>query len=146
MRIEHDKVSGALYIKIREGEYDHTEDFSDRADVYLDVDAEGNVLGLEALSFEDLAEAIEEHEGRLEVPDRYVYRSEELAASPENAAGIFITDPDSEVEIPRRPSESVGDVREEVSESVGDVTEEVTESLGEGEPRSPRRSGHSANW
>jgi uncharacterized protein YegP (UPF0339 family)/uncharacterized protein YuzE len=70
MRIDHDKVSGALYIKLREGEYDHTEDFSERADVYLDVDAEGNVLGLEALSFEDLAQAIAERGGKLDVPDR----------------------------------------------------------------------------
>lgn len=68
MRISHDKESGALYIKIRDGSYSHTEDFSENADVYVDVDAEGNVLGLEALSFEDLAQAIQEHGGGLEVP------------------------------------------------------------------------------
>jgi uncharacterized protein YuzE len=79
MRIDHDKVSGALYIKLREGEYDHTEDFSERADVYLDVDAEGNVLGLEALSFEDLAQAIAERGGKLEVPEQ-VIQTEESAA------------------------------------------------------------------
>jgi uncharacterized protein YuzE len=79
MRINHDKVSGALYIKLREGEYDHTEDFSEGADVYLDVDAEGNVLGLEALSFEDLAQAIEERGGKLEVPEQ-VIQTEETAA------------------------------------------------------------------
>jgi uncharacterized protein YuzE len=79
MRINHDKVSGALYIKLREGEYDHTEDFSEGADVYLDVDAEGNVLGLEALSFEDLAQAIEERGGKLEVPEQ-VIQTEESAA------------------------------------------------------------------
>lgn len=72
MRIDHDKVSGALYIRLREGEYDHSEDFSEQADVYLEVDAEGNVLGLEALSFEDLAQAIEEHGGKLDVPERLV--------------------------------------------------------------------------
>jgi len=67
-----------LYIKAREGKYDHTEDFSEKADVYLDVDAEGDVLGLEALSFEDLAQAIEERGGKLEVPDRLaVSRDEE---------------------------------------------------------------------
>ena len=54
MRISHDKVSGALYIKLLGGRYDHT-DFSEKADVYLDVDADGDVFGLEALSFEDLA-------------------------------------------------------------------------------------------
>jgi uncharacterized protein YuzE len=72
VRIDHDKISGALYIKLREGEYDHTEDFSEEADVYLDVDAEGYVLGLEALSFEDLAQVIEERGGKLAVPERVV--------------------------------------------------------------------------
>ena len=70
MRIDHDNVSGALYFKLREGEYDHTEDFSERADVYLDVDAEGTVLGLEALSLEDLTQAVEERGGKLDVPER----------------------------------------------------------------------------
>lgn len=71
MRISHDKESGALYIKLREGEYDHTEDFSESADVYVDVDATGNVLGLEALSFDDLVQAIEERGGELDVPERW---------------------------------------------------------------------------
>ncbi len=70
MRISHDKESGALYIKIRDGAYSHTEDFSEGADVYVDVDAEGNVLGLEALSFEDLAQAVEERGGKLDVPEK----------------------------------------------------------------------------
>lgn len=69
MRIDYDKVSRALYIKIREGTYSHSEDFSEKADVYLDVDAEGNVLGLEALSFDDLTQAAEEHDGKLEIPN-----------------------------------------------------------------------------
>lgn len=71
MRISYDKESGALYIKLRDGEYDHTEDFSERADVYVDVDAAGNVLGLESLSFDDLAQAIEERGGELVVPERW---------------------------------------------------------------------------
>jgi uncharacterized protein YuzE len=70
LRIDHDKVSGALYIKLRDGAYDHTEDFSERAAVYLDVDAEGNVLGVEALSSGDLTQAIEERGGKLDVPER----------------------------------------------------------------------------
>jgi DNA-directed RNA polymerase specialized sigma24 family protein len=69
LRLDHDKVSGALYIKLRDGEYDHTEDFSEDADVYLAVDRDGNVLGLKALSFEDLAQAIGERGGKLEVPE-----------------------------------------------------------------------------
>jgi len=79
LKISHDKVSGALYIDLREGEYDHTEDYSEKADVYLDVDAEGNVLGLEALSFEDLAQAIEERGGKLELPDRLAALADENA-------------------------------------------------------------------
>jgi hypothetical protein len=43
------------------------------------VDAEGNVLGLEALSFEDLAQAIAERGGKLEVPEQ-VIQTEETAA------------------------------------------------------------------
>jgi len=70
LRIRHAKESGALYFKLREGRPDHAEDFSERADVYVDVDAEGNVLGLEALSFEDLAQAIEERGGKLDVPEK----------------------------------------------------------------------------
>lgn len=77
MRISYDNLSGALYIKIREGTYDHTEDFSEAADVYVDVDAEGNVLGLEALSFDDLAQAVEERGGKLDVPE--VLREQEPA-------------------------------------------------------------------
>ncbi len=72
MRISHDKESGALYLKLREGKPDHAEDFSERADVYVDVDVEGNVLGLEALSFDDLAQAIEERGGKLDVPEKIV--------------------------------------------------------------------------
>jgi DNA-binding NarL/FixJ family response regulator len=70
VRIDYDKVSGALYIKLCEGRYDHTEDFSEKADVYLDVDAEAKHVALEALSFEDLAQAVEERGGKLEVPER----------------------------------------------------------------------------
>jgi uncharacterized protein YuzE len=72
LKIDYDKVSGALYISIREGEYSHTEDFSEKADVYLDVDSEGNVLGLEALSFEDLKQAVEERGGKIDVPEKIV--------------------------------------------------------------------------
>ena len=71
MNFTHDKESGALYIKLRDGSYSHAEDFSEGADVYLDVDADGNVLGLEALAFEDLAQAKEERGGKLDVPDRW---------------------------------------------------------------------------
>lgn len=81
MRISHDKESGALYIRLREGRYDHTEDLSERADVYVDVDADGNVLGVEALSFEDLAMAIEERGGKLDVPGSSATSTQSVAHS-----------------------------------------------------------------
>lgn len=34
------------------------------------MDAEGNVLGLETLSFDDLAQAVEERGGKLDVPEK----------------------------------------------------------------------------
>lgn len=87
MHITHDPDSGALYLKIQDGEYDHTEEFSELADVYLDVDADGNVLGLEALSFEDLAQAIGERGGKLDVPPRLSITQHGIAVPRRPAAG-----------------------------------------------------------
>ncbi len=70
VRISYDKESGAFTIYLREGKPDHAEDFSKEADVYVDVDAEGWVLSVEALSFEDLRMALEECGGNLEIPER----------------------------------------------------------------------------
>lgn len=69
MRISYDKESGAFTIYLREGKPDHAEDFSKEADVYIDVDAEGRVLSIEALSFEDLRITLEECGGNLEIPE-----------------------------------------------------------------------------
>ena len=119
MNITHDKESGALYIRLREGQYDHTEDFSRQADVYLDVDAEGNVLGLEALSFEDLAQAIGERGGKLDLPERL--------------------DPDGYDDVLRRSSEesysgasgTVGQVADEASDSVGQAADQASGIAGQ---------------
>jgi len=74
VRISHDEESGALYIKLRDGGYDHTEDFSEKADVYVDVDAEGHALGLKAFSLDDLAtatgEVIHKYPNRVRVRPR----------------------------------------------------------------------------
>ncbi len=70
VRISYDKESGAFTIYLREGKPDHAEDISNKADVYVDVDAEGRVLSIEALSFEDLRMALEERGGNLEIPER----------------------------------------------------------------------------
>ena len=70
VRISYDKESGAFTIYLREGKPDHAEDFSKKADVYVDVDAEGLVLSIEALSLEDLRIALEECDGNMEIPER----------------------------------------------------------------------------
>lgn len=118
MNITHDKESGALYIRLREGRYDHTEDFSRLADVYLDVDAEGNVLGLEALSFEDLAQAIGERGGKLELPEHLhpaTYEDALRGAFEQSYGGA---------------SGSVGKVADEASEVTGQVADQANEAVG----------------
>jgi uncharacterized protein YuzE len=70
VRISYDKESGAFTIYVREGKPDHAEDLAKEADVYVDVDAEGRVLSIEALSFEDLRMALEECGGNLEIPEQ----------------------------------------------------------------------------
>lgn len=118
MNITHDKESGALYIRLREGRYDHTEDFSTQADVYLDVDAEGNILGLEALSFEDLAQAIGERGGNLELPERLDQNSYEDALE-----GDF-------KENQGRASGSVGQIADQATGAVGQVADQAFEASG----------------
>ena len=76
MKIEYDKASGALYLRLREGKLDHAEDLSEKADVYAHVDSEGRVLAVEALSSEDLIQATEEGGGSLYVPDVWYSPSE----------------------------------------------------------------------
>lgn len=71
-RITHDPQSGAFYIRLREGTYDETIPLGDPGlGAGVDVDAEGNVLGLEFLSFEEFAEVIADRGGALELPERF---------------------------------------------------------------------------
>lgn len=70
-RFEHDPESGALYLRVREGEYHETIPLVEPGfGAGVDVDAEGNVLGFEFLSFEEYAEVLARHGGELEIPDR----------------------------------------------------------------------------
>ena len=50
---EHDPESEAFYIRVREGDYHETILRASRLRRRVDVDAEGNVLGFEFLSFEE---------------------------------------------------------------------------------------------
>ncbi len=45
MPITYDKESGALYLKLRDGSYSHTENVSNMADVYMDLNTEGRFRG-----------------------------------------------------------------------------------------------------
>lgn len=70
-RLEHDPESGAIYVRLREGEYRETVPLAERGyGAGVDVDAEGNVLGVEFLSFEEFTELVSRSGGALELPDR----------------------------------------------------------------------------
>ncbi len=69
-RFEYDPESGAFYIRVKDGEYHETIPLGEPGfGAGVDVDAEGNVLGFEFLSFEEYVEFID-HAGSLEVPER----------------------------------------------------------------------------
>ena len=71
MRLEFDPESGALYIRVREGEVEETLELAEPGfGAYMDVDREGNVLGLEFLSFDEYAELVTRFGGTLDLPER----------------------------------------------------------------------------
>ncbi len=69
-RFEHDPESGALYVRLRDGEYAETVPLTPGLGVGVDIDHEGNVLGLEFLSFEEYAELVASAGGKLEIPEK----------------------------------------------------------------------------
>jgi len=70
MRFEFDPKSGAIYVRIRDGEIAETLEIGDPGfGAYLDVDQEGNVLGVEFLSLEKFAELTTRSRGKVEIPD-----------------------------------------------------------------------------
>ncbi len=68
MKLRYDPESGALYVRVEEGTIGETVQHADG--VYLDIDAEGRVLGAEFLTLEELAGAITAEGGRWDVPER----------------------------------------------------------------------------
>src|SRR5829696_3602700 len=68
VKLRYDPESGALYARVREGAIEETVQHADG--VYLDVDAEGRVLGAEFLTLKELAEAITAEGGRWELAER----------------------------------------------------------------------------
>ena len=70
-RLEHDPESGAFYIRVRDGKYRETIPLEGPGfGAGVDVDAAGNVLGFEFLSFAEYAELIDQAGGSLEVPEQ----------------------------------------------------------------------------
>lgn len=68
MKLRYDPESGALYMRVREGAIEESVQHADG--VYLDVDAEGRVIGAEFLTLKELAETITAEGGRWELPER----------------------------------------------------------------------------
>ena len=68
MKLRYDPESGALYMRVREGAIKETLQHADG--VYLDIDAEGRVLGAEFLTLKELGEAVIAEGGRWELPER----------------------------------------------------------------------------
>jgi uncharacterized protein YuzE len=52
MRITIDETAGAVYMKVRDGKVAESVEVTD-ADAYVDLDADGYVLGVEFLSLEE---------------------------------------------------------------------------------------------
>lgn len=70
MRFEFDPESGAIYVRVRNGGIAETLEMAEPGfGAYLDIDREGNVLGVEFLSFEEFAELTARYGGKLEIPD-----------------------------------------------------------------------------
>ena len=67
MTIEFDSSLGVLYLRIRSGDVADTVEYAD--DIYVDVDADGRVLGAEFLHADRFFALLAEHEGVLEIPE-----------------------------------------------------------------------------
>ncbi|MDP8951313.1 MAG: DUF2283 domain-containing protein [Actinomycetota bacterium] len=67
MNIRYDPESGAGYIRVREGRYGESLEIAPGC--YLAIAEDGQVMGLEFLSLEELAEAASMRAGGLDLPD-----------------------------------------------------------------------------
>jgi uncharacterized protein YuzE len=71
MRFEFDPESGALYVRVREGQIEETLDLAEPGfGAHLDIDREGNVMGVEFLSLQEFKELVARAGGTLELPER----------------------------------------------------------------------------
>ena len=69
MRFRHDPATGALYFRLREGEIEETLELPTPG-AYVDVDRDGNVMGVEFLSLEEFVYFMDANEGEVLLPDR----------------------------------------------------------------------------
>ena len=71
MKIKKDPLTGLLYLRLRGGQIDETIPWPGWDDsVYLDLDKEGTVLGVEFLSSEELDQFLEDYPQGIEIPER----------------------------------------------------------------------------
>jgi uncharacterized protein YuzE len=71
MRFEFDPESGALYVRVREGQIEETLDLAEPGfGAHLDIDRQGNVMGVEFLSLQEFTELVARSGGTLELPER----------------------------------------------------------------------------
>ena len=69
VRIRYDREADAVYVDVTEGEHARTVEVEPLR-VYVDVDPQGRVLGIEFLSLGVFEHYMEEH-GGLNVPERF---------------------------------------------------------------------------
>ena len=70
MVFEFDSESGALYVRVREGQVEETLELAEPGfGAYMDIDRDGNVLGVEFLSLEEFGELVARSGGVLKLPD-----------------------------------------------------------------------------
>jgi uncharacterized protein YuzE len=71
VKLEYDPESGALYIGFHDGEIEQTIDLAEPGfGAHMDIDHEGNVLGVEFLSFEEYIELLRRSGGVLQLPNK----------------------------------------------------------------------------
>ena len=66
MRIEYSPSAGALYLRIQSGDVAETVEIEDM--IYVDVDADGQPLGVEFVDAQGFLPFLERHAGALDVP------------------------------------------------------------------------------
>lgn len=69
MRMRYDPSSGALYFRVVEGEIEETLELPSPG-AYMDVAADGTVMGLEFLSVQEFVTFLTGFDGEVELPER----------------------------------------------------------------------------